>query len=218
MSSPTPARGRPPGDHDSKRQQVAEATWRVIQAQGIDRASLRSIAREAGCTTGVITHYFRDKDELLSFAIEAIFDWIREATDTLAAHHDPLEALRELYRAVLPVDDARRLEWSVWLSFLARAQHNASYAQAILSWHSELRERLQAIIARGQDRGSIRRDLSARVLADQFNAALDGLALMAPFERERFPEGYLHELMELALDHLKPQPATTGRRPGESPA
>ncbi len=197
-------RGRPPGDHDGKRQAVAEATWRVIQKQGIDRASLRSIAREAGFSTGVITHYFRDKDEVLVFAIESIFDWIRAISERLAEGDDPLATLRALYSAALPLDEERKLEWSVWLSFLSRAQHNPEYAAAILTWHTEFRDRLESIIARGQALGCIRRDFSARVLTDQFNASLDGLALMAPFETERFPESYLRELMELAIDHLKP--------------
>lgn len=216
MSHATRSRGRPTGDHDQRRQQVAEAAWRVIHRDGIDRASLRSIAREAGFTTGVITHYFRNKDELLAFAIESLFDWIRAVTDTLRQRDDPIAALRELYGAALPLDDERRIEWSVWLAFLARAQHNGDFARAILSWHSEFRRRLQELIRRGQTLGRIRTDIDAAVLADQFNATVDGLSLMAPFERERFPEPYLRELMELAIDHLRPQPPMTGRRPGET--
>ena len=209
-----PGAGRPRGNHDARRQEVVEATWRVIHQLGIDKASLRAIAREAGFTTGVITHYFADKEELLAFAVASIFDWIRERTDGLAEAEDPIAALRDLYEAALPVDDARRLQWSVWLAFLSRARHTPAYAKAILSWHSEFRGRLEELMARGRATGVIRRDVPAAVLADQFNAALDGLALMAPFERDRFPPEYLRELMELAIDNLRP-PNAAGQAPGE---
>jgi AcrR family transcriptional regulator len=222
MPSPTPPTivptgGRPTGDHDTRRQQVAQATWRVIHAHGIDKASLRSIAREAGCTTGVLTHYFKDKDELLAFAIETIFDWIRDETRALDNADDPISGLRRLYRAALPLDHARRVEWSVWLAFLSRARHKPAFADAILSWHTEFRARLQALMARGQALGCIRSDVSAAVLADQFNATLDGLSVMAPFERERFAEPYLLELMELAIDHLQPRAPEPDHPPTETP-
>jgi AcrR family transcriptional regulator len=42
-----------------RRLDVSEAAWRVIAREGLDRTSLRAIAQELGCTTGVVTHYFR---------------------------------------------------------------------------------------------------------------------------------------------------------------
>ena len=45
-------------DHDERREDVAEAAWRVIGRDGLEGATLREISREAGFTTGVIQHYF----------------------------------------------------------------------------------------------------------------------------------------------------------------
>ncbi len=36
-------------DHELKREEVAEAVQRVIARHGIDAATIREIAREAGC-------------------------------------------------------------------------------------------------------------------------------------------------------------------------
>jgi AcrR family transcriptional regulator len=55
-------------DHEKRRKEVAEAAWRVIEREGPDGTNMREIAREAGRTTGVVTHYFRDKRELMAFA------------------------------------------------------------------------------------------------------------------------------------------------------
>ena len=61
-------------DHEERREAIAEATWRVIERAGPDGANMREIAREAGYTTGVVTHYFRDKRELMAFAFGLMVD------------------------------------------------------------------------------------------------------------------------------------------------
>ena len=52
-------------DHDQRRRELLEATAAVIAAEGIEAATVRRIAREVGCTTGLVTHYFAEKDELV---------------------------------------------------------------------------------------------------------------------------------------------------------
>src|SRR3712207_14978 len=61
-------------DHEERREEIADAVWRVIEREGLEGASLRDIAREAGHTTGVISHYFRDKRELLAFAFQLVVE------------------------------------------------------------------------------------------------------------------------------------------------
>jgi AcrR family transcriptional regulator len=43
-------------NHKERREEIVEAAWRVIEREGLAGADLREIAREAGYTTGVITH------------------------------------------------------------------------------------------------------------------------------------------------------------------
>ncbi|MEO0804599.1 MAG: helix-turn-helix domain-containing protein, partial [Cyanobacteria bacterium J06642_2] len=60
--------------YDDRRIEVAEAAWRVIVREGLDRASMRAIAQELGTSTGVVTHYFRNKEDLTLFALERVFE------------------------------------------------------------------------------------------------------------------------------------------------
>ena len=55
-------------NHDERRVEIAQATWAAVQTVGVDNLTLRDITMEAGFTTGVLTHYFRDKDSVLRFA------------------------------------------------------------------------------------------------------------------------------------------------------
>ena len=57
-------------DHESRRQELVEAAWRVINRVGIDATTVREIAAESGYSTGSLAHYFATKDDILRSALE----------------------------------------------------------------------------------------------------------------------------------------------------
>ncbi|MGI5338090.1 TetR/AcrR family transcriptional regulator [Streptomyces sp. CA-181903] len=59
-------------DHEERRRLIAEALWRIASSRGLEGASLRDVAAEAGISLGQLQHYFSGKDEMLVFALEHI--------------------------------------------------------------------------------------------------------------------------------------------------
>jgi AcrR family transcriptional regulator len=106
---------------ESRRNEIVDATWRLIATIGLEQTTMRRIADDVGCTTGLVTHYFASKDDVLLAALQKITETstarMREATRGAAG----LERLRLLVLAALPLDEARMLEWRVWLAFWGRA-------------------------------------------------------------------------------------------------
>ncbi|MBP1917426.1 AcrR family transcriptional regulator [Lederbergia galactosidilyticus] len=45
-------------DHGHKRKMIAETAWKIIETEGIEKASIRRIASEAGMSTGAIDQTF----------------------------------------------------------------------------------------------------------------------------------------------------------------
>ena len=45
-------------DHDQRRVELVQATWRIIAREGIERATMRGIAAEAGFANGALKPYF----------------------------------------------------------------------------------------------------------------------------------------------------------------
>ena len=68
--------------HD-RRLEVAAAAWRVIVREGLERASMRAIAQEMSCTTGVVMHYFRNKEELILFALHQVTARLQAAIEAV---------------------------------------------------------------------------------------------------------------------------------------
>lgn len=101
-----------------RRSQVASAAMQLIAQEGLQGASLRAIAHELGCTTGVLTHYFRNKDELLLFMLEVVMERLGEKMVAAAQAVEGIERLQVMMLAVLPTTDELSQIWRVWLAFV----------------------------------------------------------------------------------------------------
>ncbi|WP_459617539.1 TetR/AcrR family transcriptional regulator [Bordetella sp. 2513F-2] len=60
-----------------RRQLILEAAQRVFARDGLDQASMRAIAKEAGCTTGAIYPWFAGKEALYAALLEASLEELR---------------------------------------------------------------------------------------------------------------------------------------------
>ena len=65
-------------DHDERRLELVDATWRIIARLGIEGATMREIATEAGFANGALKPYFPTKDTLLTFAFGHVFNRTNE--------------------------------------------------------------------------------------------------------------------------------------------
>lgn len=51
-------------DTEERKQRIIDAAIEVIREKGVEKASIRDIAKQAGVTTGSIYHHYKSKDEL----------------------------------------------------------------------------------------------------------------------------------------------------------
>ncbi|MEU8514140.1 TetR/AcrR family transcriptional regulator [Kitasatospora sp. NPDC048722] len=56
-------------DHEERRRQIAEALLRIAETQGLQAASMRAVAAEAGVSLRLVQYYFTTKDGLLLDAL-----------------------------------------------------------------------------------------------------------------------------------------------------
>ena len=111
-------------DRDERRRLIAQATWRVINRDGVRAASVRAVAAEAGLSTGSMRHYFDDHPSLLLFAARHSWDLVaRRVLAHLAAPDlDPRETVRAVLEELLPLDDQRTAESTVYFGLVGVAR------------------------------------------------------------------------------------------------
>ena len=96
-------------DWDARRDEILSATWRVIARDGIARATIRAIAREANCSRGILAHYFDDKADILGSALVMSHRRVAARMDAATAGRSGLDALRVVMLEALPLDEQRDL-------------------------------------------------------------------------------------------------------------
>lgn len=101
-------------DHAERRAQIAEALLRIADTQGLQSASMRAVAAEAGVSLRLVQYYFTTKQALLLDAlarlgaqIQARMDaWIRAAGSPLT----PRSIVTAILSSILPTDpESRRI-------------------------------------------------------------------------------------------------------------
>ena len=103
-------------DEEERREEVVDAAFRVIARAGLAGASMRAIAREAGCTIGLINHWFDSRDDLIEATFgRAIDAELERATEIATDPGSYVDAAAQF----LPVDERRRDEAKIWIAFYA---------------------------------------------------------------------------------------------------
>jgi AcrR family transcriptional regulator len=194
-------------NHEERREEIAEAAWRVIEREGLAGADLREIAREAGYTTGVITHYFRDKGELMTFAFGLLVDRSTARMARASTEAGLMEALAQ----VLPLDEERRREATVWLALMSASLTAPQLAEGLRLRYRQAREAMLPVFrtALGEMRGEDPEDIG-----DELLAVVDGITVDALSDPERYPPGRQLSLLRRALVRLGLSPGPSAGRSG----
>ena len=195
-------RGRPIGDREAKSGELIEAARYVIAHEGYAGASLRRVAARAGCSTGAVTYYFANKEEMVAKVAHALFDefdgWLSDQPSTID--------IRAIFDRMIFWTASRKGDaWLVAFQLLVRAASDSSLAAIIQKRYAQFRRKLTSLLESGQAQGVIRADIPADLLADQVCAIGDGWAIMFPVEPERFGRGRIHDLVNAAIAMLTPQ-------------
>ncbi len=100
-----------------RREHIIQAATKVIANEGLPGLSVRSAANEAGCSRGLVEHYFRNKTALLV----ASNDWANavylERVDAAVGAMTGLEALKLRLQNLLPYNETTYDEWKVRVAF-----------------------------------------------------------------------------------------------------
>lgn len=185
-------------DWGVRRDEVLTATWRVIAREGFDKATIRKIATEAGYSSGVLAHYFANKQDILASALLLCHQRVRERTSRRAQGFAGLDAVRVIMVEALPLDTVRDLEAGIEISFYHQALENPELArlqnhEIDLAW-DELRTRLLEAKRLGQ----LRRSLDIEQAVHALIVLIDGLSV----QRVLYPSLVSPERQLALLDAL----------------
>ena len=192
-------------DHELRRRELARAALRVIGRDGLEATTTRAVAEESGWSTGVLKHYFDDKDHLLHEALRELERMNIERFERARRAPDGRAAIAAALAAILRggVDESR-----VWIAFMFRASVDRATATAMRRAIEVWVARWADLVVSGQQDGSIRPDLDPDQVAAELHALINGLRIQASF-RSRRSSAVRAERQLVFLQSLDPEDATT---------
>ena len=189
-------------DHVARRREILQATWRVIVRDGIEGATVREIAREAGYSNGILSHYFTNKDEILVGAHQLAFESVRERAD--AAGGEGMAALRAALYEAFPLDETRRIEAVLDVSFWSQAMNNPALNAVRRESMENGRPWWLGMIADARARGEITTPQADELICDRLVILIDGVSVQAVLYPDDMTPARQEALLEAFLESLAP--------------
>ncbi|WP_113716689.1 TetR/AcrR family transcriptional regulator [Arthrobacter dokdonensis] len=183
-------------DHDQRRLELVDATWRIIARHGIEGATMREIALEAGFANGALKPYFPTKDDLITFAFGHVFNRTNQRIAGTSAGKAGLEALRGFCREVLPLDEDRINEARIVIPFWQKALTDPEKAELHETSMNQWRSALQGHLRQARDRGEVTTAVGDEDIVNQLMSMLLGAQIVAAMS----PGEHLPAQLDAALD------------------
>jgi AcrR family transcriptional regulator len=185
-----------------RRIEVAKAAWQVIIREGLDRTSMRAIAQELGSSTGVVTHYFRDKEELILFALGLVFENVAAEMEARAQGQQGIDRLAQMMFVALPLEQIDRDDWKVWVAFLGYSIGREHLVKEHRKRYDLLRQIISQELADLQTAQLIRADLDLALEANALIALVDGIGTGVVICPEQFSAKQQQYLMRRHINNL----------------
>ncbi|WP_347108602.1 TetR/AcrR family transcriptional regulator [Paenarthrobacter sp. S56] len=184
-------------DHDQRRLELVDATWRIIARLGIEGATMREIAEEAGFANGALKPYFPTKDLLLTSAFGHVFNRTNQRIALVTEGLSGLAALRAFCTEVLPLDEERVNEARIVIPFWQKALNDADMAalhsESMSQWHDTIAAHTSA----ARRAGEVSTPLEDAAVADHLLNMMLGAQIVAALS----PAEHFSQDLEGQLDN-----------------
>ncbi len=177
--------------------QLINATMTVIDRVGLADASIAVIAKEAGVSTGIVSHYFGDKNGLLDACMRQILTdlWLAVERHRMRAAKDAQAQIRAIIDGNFDLSQVAAPVLKTWLVFWTNSLHQPNLHRLQCINDRRLYSNLTAHFARALPREQARQ--AGRSLA----ALIDGLWLRMSLAPQPMAHG-LEDARELCYQNL----------------
>lgn len=184
-------------DKEERRSSVLSLAFDLVADRGIDALTFREIAAATGCSTSIVSHYFRNKNELL-FGVYQLAN--ERARVRLEAAFEAGLPLIDCFGEIMPLTDAARANWRVWIAFWGRAHLEPEYLEERRSAAEHSLELYRAMLERRSDGVIAPADLLFR--ARRVIATVAGVSLEACFAPDDWTVERMREVLAAELADL----------------
>jgi AcrR family transcriptional regulator len=145
------------GMEEIRKDQVIKATERCIVEKGYANMSVKDISAEANVSTGIIYHYFKNKEDLL---LQVIKESFRKSHERVMETVEPLDNFEE--KLMKHIENINRVSmdnpdfYTVLLNYLGQAKNNPEINRIIAKFFRNLRSYVSQYMKDGVELGRLK--------------------------------------------------------------
>jgi AcrR family transcriptional regulator len=160
----------------AQRARILDAAAALFAARGFEAVTMSEVARAAGVARATVFNHFGSKRALVEAITEGVVDYYAGMLErALACEGRSTPALaRALFEQMgLGIQEFHRFHQGIFREIM-KLQVGLEEGGAVARAHERSQERLERLLARGQQRGELSRDFTPTELAHAFTSLANG--------------------------------------------
>lgn len=189
-------------NHEKKRKSIAEAAWSIIKKEGIEKASIRRVAIEAGMSAGALRHYFSTKDEMLLFIMDYYLEEGKKRSQSKSWSDNPLQAVAEVLLELISIDEEKKIETSVWWILALQSLTSDTLKEKKDEMTNGMYELASSMIEILVLQGILSDSTNVKLEKSRLAALIDGLSIHALLRPDVYSPDKVKEVIRYHLETL----------------
>lgn len=170
-----------------RKRQITTAAYDVIAEKGYYNFTMMDIARRAGVSSGLIHHYFKDKENMLVTLLREMQLQVRVTTEkAIAEVIDPKEKLDIFMDRAFDLVVTQKEYLYVTYDFLTQIKFNERMQRIISKLYRGYRETMVEILREGKSAGAFKKDVDELYTSSLFVSIMLGIELQYIIDSSAF--------------------------------
>ena len=158
-----------------RKRQITRAAYEIIAEKGYNNFTMMDIAKRAGVSSGLIHHYFKDKENMLVTLLREMQQNIRQSLEqSIEKVADPREKLDIFMDQAFGLVENEKEYIYITFDFLTQIKFNERMQRILSKLYRGYRETIVMILKEGKDTG-IFNEVDENYVATVFVSLLLGL-------------------------------------------
>lgn len=170
-----------------RKRQITTAAYEVIAEKGYYNFTMMDIAKRAGVSSGLIHHYFKDKENMLVTLLREMQQQVRVTTEkAIEEVSDPKEKLDIFMDRAFALVETQREYLHVTYDFLTQIKFNERMQRIMSKLYRGYRETMVEILREGKAMGVFKKDVDEHYTASLFVSIMLGIELQYMIDSAAF--------------------------------
>jgi len=169
-----------------RKRQITTAAYEIIAEKGYYNFTMMDIAKRAGVSSGLIHHYFKDKENMLVTLLREMQQSVRINTEkAIADVSDPKEKLEVFMDSAFALVETQREYIHVTYDFLTQIKFNERMQRIMSKLYRGYRQTMVEVLREGKAKGTFK-DVDEHYTASLFVSIMLGIELQYVIDNTAF--------------------------------